>query len=418
MNLSICQERARKEFNKFLASDEQFFILTGGPGRGKTFMTSLLLEDIHKHNSTMNILSSATTNKAAKVVADFTGSESNTIHSLLGLRVRNNIRTGRVDLIRNPDASIISNSFIQIDEISMMDDQLLTKLDEGTVRCRFLLVGDKDQLAPINQSKPPIFYKRYTQCELVTPMRFGGDIGELAEQLKETINTGVFKPIVFNETTLIHLSGEEFKTVVDTKFHTDIAADELKIICWKNDTVRAYNDYIRGQHYDEEYFTIGETVVTNQPIMTKGIVAYSTDEFAIIIDVRPAIEHGINGYWYKLNRGCFVFQARDQSEVKLKMSQLANSAKAGGGWHSYFMAKEFFGDLRAVHACTSYKSQGSSYDTTFIDLDDIGACNNWEQVARQLYVAVTRAKRQVYFYGNLPKKYTNHSHMLTFPNID
>lgn len=410
MNLSPCQETARKKFNDFLRGDEQFFILTGGPGRGKSFMAELLLDDVKSFFGLGDIFTTATTNKAAKVVADFTGMETVTIHSLLGLRVRNNAKTGRTDLIRSPDSKVIYDAFILIDEISMMDEPLLKKLDEGTVNCRFLLVGDKDQLAAINQSKPPVFYKGYTKCELITPMRFKGAIGELAEQFKETINTGVFKPIVANGKDIIQLSGEEFQMVVDSKFHVDTPVDVYKIICWKNDTVRSYNDYIRGQHYNEEHFTIDETVVTNQPIMSNNTTVYSTDEFATIRDVRPAVEKGINGYWYRLNRGCSVFQARDQSEVKSKMKQLANDAKSGGSWHEYFVAKEFFGDLRAVHSCTSYKSQGSSYDAVFIDLDDIGECRQWEQVARQLYVAITRAKQKVYLYGSLPVKYTNFTH--------
>lgn len=58
-------------------------------------------------------------------------------------------------------------------------------------------------------------------------------------------------------------------------------------------------------------------------------------------------------------------------------------------------------DLRAAYACTINKAQGSTYDKVFIDLDDIRRCNSGNQIARMLYVAVSRARHQVIFTGDL-----------------
>ena len=142
LQLSPCQESARKKFNDCRAGTDEFFILTGGPGRGISFLTKVLLEDVREYLSSTSIHPTATTNKAARVVSSFIDASVSTIHSLLGLRVRNNPKTGLVDLIRQPDAKIIFNALILIDEISMMDTPLLIKLAEGTRNCRFLLVGD------------------------------------------------------------------------------------------------------------------------------------------------------------------------------------------------------------------------------------------------------------------------------------
>ena len=61
-------------------------------------------------------------------------------------------------------------------------------------------------------------------------------------------------------------------------------------------------------------------------------------------------------------------------------------------------------DLRAVYACTINKAQGSTYDEVFIDLDDICKCNSGDQIARMLYVAVSRARHHVYLTGDLINK--------------
>ena len=52
-----------------------------------------------------------------------------------------------------------------------------------------------------------------------------------------------------------------------------------------------------------------------------------------------------------------------------------------------------------------HKSQGSTYDTVFIDLENIGSCRNPDQVARMLYVAVSRARNRIFLFGKLPTKY-------------
>ncbi len=52
-----------------------------------------------------------------------------------------------------------------------------------------------------------------------------------------------------------------------------------------------------------------------------------------------------------------------------------------------------------------HKSQGSEYDTVFVDLTNIGKCRVPSDVARMCYVSITRASKQVILYGSLPPKY-------------
>ena len=42
-----------------------------------------------------------------------------------------------------------------------------------------------------------------------------------------------------------------------------------------------------------------------------------------------------------------------------------------------------------------------AYDRVFIDLDDISKCNNGDTLARMLYVAVSRARHQVFLTGDI-----------------
>jgi ATP-dependent exoDNAse (exonuclease V) alpha subunit len=58
-------------------------------------------------------------------------------------------------------------------------------------------------------------------------------------------------------------------------------------------------------------------------------------------------------------------------------------------------------DLRGAYASTVNKAQGSTFDRVFIDLDDIRRCNSGDQIARMLYVGVSRAKQQVFLTGDI-----------------
>lgn len=59
-------------------------------------------------------------------------------------------------------------------------------------------------------------------------------------------------------------------------------------------------------------------------------------------------------------------------------------------------------DLRPSFACTVTKSQGSTFDWVFIDLDDIcKRIHHPNQLARALYVAFSRARQGVIMTGDM-----------------
>jgi len=62
-------------------------------------------------------------------------------------------------------------------------------------------------------------------------------------------------------------------------------------------------------------------------------------------------------------------------------------------------------DLRQRDASTVYKAQGSSLDTVFIDVSNLSRSPNPSQAARMLYVAGSRARKHIVFYGELAERY-------------
>src|SRR5690606_25117534 len=110
-----------------------------------------------------------------------------------------------------------------IDEYSMIDSELKRIIHEGTHKCKIVYVGDHCQLNPVMESKSPIDRFSLPFYELTEPMRNAGQSAliDLCKQLRETVETGVFKPIQIVPGVIDHLTTqEELEGAVNSTFHT------------------------------------------------------------------------------------------------------------------------------------------------------------------------------------------------------
>ncbi|EGD30413.1 exodeoxyribonuclease V alpha subunit [Streptococcus sanguinis SK72] len=140
---SIQKEAIRQAIN------QKVFLLTGGPGTGKTTVINCIIAvyaqlrglDLRKVNY-LPILLAAPTGRAARRMNELTGLPSATIHRHLGM-------TGDDDTSHLDD--YLDADFIIVDEFSMVDtwlaNQLLSNISSQT---KLLIVGDADQLPSVS----------------------------------------------------------------------------------------------------------------------------------------------------------------------------------------------------------------------------------------------------------------------------
>jgi len=152
------------------AAERGLFVLTGGPGTGKTTTITTMIKLFE--NEGYDIFLGAPTGRAAKRMSEATGYEARTIHRML--EVTGNISdeddTASFARFERNETNPLECDVIIIDEMSMVDVSLmyalLKAISPGT---RLILVGDEHQLpsvGPGNVLKDILASSKFTSVTL------------------------------------------------------------------------------------------------------------------------------------------------------------------------------------------------------------------------------------------------------------
>lgn len=135
IELSKTQRRAVKE-----AINRGVFVITGGPGTGKTTTLKVLIDIFESMNKVIKL--AAPTGRAAKRMKEQTGRDAFTIHKLLEIGFAGDLGFSNIEELEC--------DVLILDEVSMVDillmETLLKSIESPT---RLILVGDKDQLPSV-----------------------------------------------------------------------------------------------------------------------------------------------------------------------------------------------------------------------------------------------------------------------------
>ena len=395
LQLSEEQIKAKDAILEFLLdSDQHFFVLQGTAGTGKTTLIKEVSKDWANQQQLLKTLDpkypftkftfTATTNKAVQALTNATGYYAKTIHQLLGLTVRN----GQVALANHSELNFV-NTVIVIDECSYIDYRLLEMIESFTKDNKVIFMGDKTQLPPVGYNHSPVFYKEYPTFNLTKQLRqmHSPNIAKYCRDLQTFINTPIDFPALNIGNEIEHLSKDDFNKRI-----LQMDAAKSKILAIKNRTVNNYNAVLFKAKNGREEFTAKDVVINNH-----YVPGLATDEEVTIEHIRYGVNNdGVVGANVVIN-GKHHFLPNKVSNIKKLIKQYT----AMGEYGKANAIKNTWVDLRPNFALTIHKSQGSTYDEVFIDLDDMKSIKDLRELAKLLYVAMSRAKYRVILTGDI-----------------
>ena len=441
--------------------------LTGAGGTGKTFITKYIITHCKYSNSVIKCASP--THKACRVFSQAIGGKVvDTIQSTFGLRI--DLRLEDFDPMHpqfNPMAKpkLENIRLLLIDEASMLPAKLVTFVcnECKKLEIKIIFIGDTYQLAPVNEYKSIAFERCYEVYQLKEVVRQAANnpITSLLNLLRYDIehhtyrflsylsqNIGVMNYNDINEGFSI-CGKDSFKSLIDNSFKDEAYTkniDMYRIIAYTNNSVSGWNNYIRNtiiRDSDKNIITKNDLIMSYETIVNEfmEIVINNSEEY-IINDIVNFVDdkYGFKGFLVKfqlihggtITRPLFVIDHRDKYTIQKYhkiLTELITSAKnANGGtrvarWKEYYAFKKKYllaaniidrngktlydRDIDYGFAISAHKSQGSTYDTVFVDVnnmvyDRIGhPYTNQDDLLRRLYVGCSRAHKELIIcYGN------------------
>lgn len=419
------QEAAAAAVFQFLMSDQKETNISGPAGTGKTTLmhhiTRTVLKEYEQASKLLGIkpvdfevVLTATTNKATEVLTMVTGFPAQTIHSFMNLKVFDDYETG-ISKIRETNAwKVHTHKLIFVDEASMVDSKLHHYILKGTDKtCKIIYLGDHCQLAPVREIISPVYADPNRGSRLETAVRNAGQpaLVDLCAQLRQNVETLNFKPILPVPGVIDYLDANQAQSFIDQAFLEP--SNNARILCYSNNRVNQYNQYIRNLRGYPDHFVEGEYVINNVGLEMHKTMLRVEEEFKVVkVDPTPITLTFADG-----NAEIDVYKVRIANKkqefvVQIPIHQehyknLVNYFRRAKDWKNFYWLKNNFPDLRPKDAATVYKAQGSTYDAVLLDLDNIGKCTDYAQTARMLYVGASRPTTRLFLYGSLPDRFRN-----------
>ena len=368
------------------AIQHKIFILTGGPGTGKTTVINGIIAvyallhglDLHKSQD-LPILLAAPTGRAARRMNELTGLPSATIHRHLGM-------TGDDDTSHLDD--YLDADFIIVDEFSMVDtwlaNQLLSNISSNS---KLLIVGDADQLPSVSPGqvladllKIPLL----PQTKLEKIYRQGEDstIVTLASQIQK----GAL-PIDFIEKkadrSYFEVRSEQIpqmiERIVEVAIRSGIPAQNVQVLA------PMYRGQAGIDHINQLMQDLINPVVKEQLIFeaTDGQYRQGDRVIHLINDAESNVFNGDLGYITDLLPAKYADSKQDELTINFDGNEIV------------YQRSEWY-KIRLAYAMSIHKSQGSEFPVVILPITS----SSHRMLQRNLiYTAITRAKSKLILLG-------------------
>ena len=368
------------------AINHKIFILTGGPGTGKTTVINGIIAvyallhglDLRKSQD-LPILLAAPTGRAARRMNELTGLPSATIHRHLGMTGDDD--TSHLDYYLDAD-------FIIVDELSMVDtwlaNQLLSNISSNT---KLLIVGDADQLPSVSPGqvladllKIPLLPQ--TKLEKIYRQSKDSTIVTLASQIQKGILPTDFTEKKadrsYFEARNEHIP-QMIERIVEAALRSGIPAQDVQVLA----------PMYRGQAGIDHINQLMQNLIN--PVETEQIIFEATDcqyrqgdkVIHLVNDAESNVFNGDLGYITDLLPAKYTDSKQDELTINFDSNEVIYPRSE---WYK----------IRLAYAMSIHKSQGSEFPVVILPITS----SSHRMLQRNLiYTAITRAKSKLILLG-------------------
>ena len=385
------------------AASHGLFILTGGPGTGKTTTINAIIQFFEGEGAELRL--AAPTGRAAKRMTETTGYEAQTIHRLLELNgMPEEEREGghSAKFERNAQNPLEADVII-IDEMSMVDIHLMHSLLLAvTTGTRLILVGDENQLpsvGPGNVLRDIIHSGCFPVVELTKIFRQASESDIVVNAHK--INRG--EPVQINNKSrdffflkrydadiiirvVIALIQEKLPKYVDAKpFEIQVLTPMRKGLLGVERLNQILQRYLNPPEEAKKEKAIGDRLFREGDKVMQIKNNYQMEweirgRYGIVIEKGIGVFNGDMGILKEVN------EFAETAEVEFEDGRFAT--------YSFKQLEE----LELAYAITIHKSQGSEYPAVILP---ILSGPRMLMNRNLLYTAVTRARKCVTVVGSI-----------------
>ena len=370
------------------AIQNKVFILTGGPGTGKTTVINgiiavyALLEGLDlRKKSNLPILLAAPTGRAARRMNELTGLPSATIHRHLGM-------TGDDDTSHLED--YLDADFIIVDEFSMVDTWLANQLFSNiSSTSKILIVGDSDQLPSVSPGQvladllqiPSI---PQTRLERIYRQSEESTIVTLASQIRQGILPADFTQKKadrsYFEIASSHIPAT-IEKIIDAAIRSGIPARDIQVLA----------PMYRGAAGIDAINQLMQELLNP---LQKGQISFEASQFQyrsgdkvihLVNDAEVNVFNGDLGYITDLIPAKYTESKQDEMMIDFDGNEVVYPRNE---WYK----------IRLAYAMSIHKSQGSEFPVVFLPITSASK----RMLERNLiYTAITRAKSKLILLGEL-----------------
>lgn len=355
-------------------------VITGGPGTGKTTITSILAQHFEEKNIKYEFC--APTGRAAKRLSEAAGVEASTIHRLLEMSAPKEEEDEDEPLFGRNKGNPLEARVVVADEASMIDTFLFKALlDALRPGASLILIGDPDQLPSVSAGN---ILADLLSCDVIPAVRlkyiFRQDEGGSIASNAVRILNGEY-PVPGSDFDIIKTNSDEEAL----PFVTDLSLKNKE-----NDFV-VLSPTRRGLLGIEEMnlaLQAKHNEGNDEPLKVRTDLNLYPDDLVMQVKNNYRIEFYDPGTGSVAN-GIFngeMGRIDDYDILTGKTNILFDGDRRIG------YDKKMLSDIELAYAVTVHKAQGCEFDSVLIVL---GSMNYKLSNRRILYTAITRGRKKV-----------------------